>query len=336
MTSSRPAPAACASRPASTPDRCRSGGRSAGVGPGRLGQQHVRALGERVEAGETRCRPCRPGAPPWRCGSCTPRTGAPPWPRAISNGPMWTCPRRAGGTRRRRTGPRARARPRPGCRRRRTGPAPRAARTPAAGSRAGRAAGAGGSGAARSARLKSAQWSGCRWENSSASSANGSRTACSSASVPLPSSTPSRKPSASSEVAGRAARRARRAAGTTEHGQQHADSSRTSLGATAAPEFRAEESPASLANGSAGPVATSSCRPRRPAGQQVPLGQHPDDVLGRLLGAGHERHVRAHHDLQHAGEQRVVRAAEHDACRRRPAAAAPGSPARGRAPAGRR
>ena len=46
--------------------------------------------------------------------------------------------------------------------------------------------------------------------------------------------------------------------------------------------------------------------------QQVALGQHPVDLLGGLLGAGHQRHRVAHDDRQQPGEQRVVRAAEHE------------------------
>ncbi|OLT14642.1 hypothetical protein BJF78_18220 [Pseudonocardia sp. CNS-139] len=58
-------------------------------------------------------------------------------------------------------------------------------------------------------------------------------------------------------------------------------------------------------------------RPGRVA-REVGLHEHPHQVLRRLVGAGDERDVRPEHDLQHPGEQRVVRAAEHDRVGARP------------------
>src|SRR3954449_10526808 len=52
---------------------------------------------------------------------------------------------------------------------------------------------------------------------------------------------------------------------------------------------------------------------RRPLRVAVEIGlhQHPDQVLRRLVGAGDEGDLRPEHDLQDPGEQRVVRAAQH-------------------------
>ncbi len=69
--------------------------------------------------------------------------------------------------------------------------------------------------------------------------------------------------------------------------------------------------------------------------QQVGPQQHAVHVLGRLVGAGHERHLIAHDDRQQPGQQRVVRAARAPGCRRRPGSAARGTPRPARAAGGR-
>ena len=71
-------------------------------------------------------------------------------------------------------------------------------------------------------------------------------------------------------------------------------------------------------------------------GEQVELGEPAVDVLGGLVGAGHQGHLIAHHQRQRAGQQRVVGAAEHQGVQARCAAAAPGRPGPARSPAGRR
>ncbi len=64
--------------------------------------------------------------------------------------------------------------------------------------------------------------------------------------------------------------------------------------------------------------------------QQVVLDERAVDVARGLLGAGDERDVRAHHVLDRGGQQRVVRAAEHEGVDVRVAAAAAGTPRRPR------
>ena len=51
---------------------------------------------------------------------------------------------------------------------------------------------------------------------------------------------------------------------------------------------------------------------QRLVAQQLLLGQHPVDVPGRLVRAGHERHLVPHDVRDDAGQQRVVGAAEHE------------------------
>ena len=53
-------------------------------------------------------------------------------------------------------------------------------------------------------------------------------------------------------------------------------------------------------------------RRRLVGAQQAPLGEHPVDLLGGLVGTGHQRDPVAHDQADEPGEHRVVRAAEHE------------------------
>src|SRR5439155_3406372 len=52
--------------------------------------------------------------------------------------------------------------------------------------------------------------------------------------------------------------------------------------------------------------------------QQIPLGEHPVDVLRCLVGAGHQCHVVSHDQPDEPGEQWVVRTTQHQGIDPRP------------------